>query len=78
MSIGHDIYIFAVSIGSVAGVVIGLKLLKWGAFGFARLIERMILPMETRLLRFLRERAMARSLGVDIEIIRARRRIEEP
>ena len=57
-------------------VIIGLWLLKVFAFGTARAVERMLRPVEMRVLQWLQDRAMARTLGVSVEIIKVRRRIE--
>lgn len=64
------------SLAIVCGAVIGLWLLKVAALGIARMIDRMLRPIEQRALQWLQDRAMARALGVDIDIIRVRRRIE--
>jgi len=60
----------------VCGAVIGLWLLKVTAIGIVRMIDRMLRPIERRILQWLQDRAMARALGVDIDIIRVRRKIE--
>lgn len=60
----------------VWAVIIGLWLLKVIGFGIGRLIERLLLPIERHVLQWLQDRSMARTLGMDIDIIRARRKIE--
>lgn len=65
--------------GIIAAWIVGLVVLgtiKLLMPCLGRFIQRLFLPLESRLLRLLQERAMARALGVDIEVIRARRRIE--
>jgi hypothetical protein len=57
-------------------VIIGIWLLKISAFGTARVVDRMLRPLESRLLQWLQDRAMARALGVPVEIVKVRRRIE--
>lgn len=57
-------------------VIIGLWLLKVSAVGTVRTIDRMLRPVEARLLQWLQDRAMARALGVPVEIVKVRRRIE--
>lgn len=57
-------------------VIIGLWLLKVAAIGAVRLADRMLQPIERRMLQWLQDRAMSRTLGLDVEIIRARRKIE--
>lgn len=54
----------------------GLWLLKVTAIGLHNGIEHLLLPVERRLLQWLQDRSMARTLGVNIDIIRARRKIE--
>lgn len=68
--------IFVRIIAFIWAVIIGLWLLKVTAVGVARMIDRMLRPIERRVLQWLQDRAMARALGVDIDIIRVRRRIE--
>jgi hypothetical protein len=70
------IFVRTVSIGVSA--IIGLWLIKVSAFGGASLIERMLLPLERRAFQWLQDRATARALGIDIDIIRVRRKSEFP
>ena len=70
------IFVRTVSIGTAA--IIGIWLLKVIAFGGARLIERLLLPIERRVFQWLQDRATARALGIDIDIIRVRRKSEFP
>jgi len=63
-------------IAIIWAVIIGLWLLKVTAIGTVRMIDRMLRPIERRILQWLQDRAMARALGVDIDIIRVRRKIE--
>ena len=64
------------SLSIVWAVIIGLWLLKVAGMGLALLIERVLLPTEIRALQWLQDRAMSRALHIDIDIIRARRKIE--
>jgi hypothetical protein len=57
-------------------VIIGLWFLKVSAIGTARAVDRMLRPVELRLLQWLQDRSMARALGVPVEIVKVRRRIE--
>jgi hypothetical protein len=70
------IFVRTVSIGVSA--IIGLWLIKVSAFGGDSLIERMLLPLERRAFQWLQDRATARALGIDIDIIRVRRKSEFP
>lgn len=54
----------------------GLWLLKVMASSLPRCIGRLMLPLEVRVLLWLQDRAAARALGVDIDVIRFRRKVE--
>lgn len=54
----------------------GLWLLKKLFFGASDLFQKSAMPFERSTLQWLQDRAMARALGVDIDIIRVRRKIE--
>lgn len=64
------------SLAIICVAVIGLWFMKVAAAGVARMIERLLRPVESRTLQWLQDRAMSKALGVDVDIIRARRRIE--
>ena len=68
--------IFMRIIALIWAVIIGLWLLKVTTIGVAQMIDRMLRPIELSVLQWLQDRAMARTLGVDIDVIRVRRRIE--
>lgn len=68
------IFVRTVSIGVAA--IIALWLFKVMATGAASMIERILQPIERTALQWLQDRAMARALGIDTDIIRARRKIE--
>ncbi len=68
--------IFMRIIAFIWAVIIGLWLLKVTTIGVAQMIDRMLRPIELSVLQWLQDRAMARTLGVDIDVIRVRRRIE--
>lgn len=55
---------------------IGLWLLKEAAIGVSKLVERAFLPIERRIYQWLQDRAMSRTLGVSVDVVRVRRRIE--
>lgn len=63
-------------IGLVASIwtayYVGGWFLRCLSIGFSLLIR----PMEVRLLGYLQDRATARTLGVDIDVLRARRKID--
>ena len=63
-------------IAIIWAVIIGLWLLKVSAMGAAKLIDRAFLPIERRIYQWLQDRAMARTLGVPVDVVRIRRRIE--
>lgn len=54
----------------------GLWLLKVTAIAARNGIERFLLPAERRLLQWLQDRAVARTLGADIDVVRFRRKVE--
>lgn len=54
----------------------GLWLLKVTAIGLRNGIERLLLPAELRLFQWLQDRAVARTLGADIDVVRFRRKVE--
>lgn len=55
---------------------LGLWLLKVVASAGLRAACRILLPLEVRVLLWLQDRAAARALGIDIDVIRVRRKIE--
>lgn len=65
-----------IALSIVWGVLIGLWLLKVSGIGLAKMIERSLLPLEQRVYQWLQDRAMSRTLGIPVEIVRVRRRIE--
>jgi hypothetical protein len=70
--------IFVRTVGIGVSAIIAIWLLKVAIFAICRMVERMVLPLERSTLQWLQDRAMARSLGVDIDIIRVRRKSEFP
>lgn len=54
----------------------GLWLLKVMATAVSKCVGRLVLPLEVRVLLWLQDRAAARALGIDIDVIRVRRKIE--
>jgi hypothetical protein len=60
----------------VCAAIVGLWLLKVTAIGAVRMVDCLLRPLERRMLQWLQDRATARTLGIDIDIIRARRKIE--
>lgn len=65
-----------IALSIMCSVVIGLWLLKVSGIGLAKMTERLLLPLERRVYQWLQDRAMSRALGIPVEIVRVRRRIE--
>ena len=63
-------------IAIIWAVIIGLWLLKVSAMGAAKLIDPAFLTVERRIYQWLQDRAKARPLGVPVDVVRIRRRIE--
>jgi hypothetical protein len=63
-------------IAIIWAVIIGVWLLKVTVSGAVRMVDCLLRPLERRMLQWLQDRATARTLGIDIDIIRARRKIE--
>lgn len=76
MGFWHDIGAGMYALSIVWAVIIGVWLLKVTGIGAGKLVERLCLPAERRIFQWLQDRAAARALGMDIDIIRARRKIE--
>lgn len=76
MGLWNQAGIFVRIIAIIWAMIIGLWLLKVTAIGIVRMIDRMLRPIECRTLQWLQDRAMSRALGIDIDIIRIRRKIE--
>lgn len=62
----------------IASFWIGLWLLKKMAMAVPAWIGKLVLPLEVRVLAWLQDRAAARALGVDLDILRIRRKIDFP
>ena len=60
----------------IAAFWVALWVLKVTAIGTVRTIDHALRPIERVILLWLQDRAMARALGVDIDTIRVRRKIE--
>lgn len=78
MGFWHDIRAGAFALSIVWAAIIGLWLLKIVGMGAVRLVERLLLPSERRAFQWLQDRATARALGIDIDVIRVRRKSEFP
>lgn len=75
----RDTIIVIVLVGGLFFACLLWHLLKWLAqIGFRRFSEAFILPVESRILTLLQDRATARILGIDVGVIRARRKIDFP
>ena len=70
--------IFARTIGIGVAGIIALWAIKVTVIALARMTERALLPIERRIFQWLQDRATARTLGIDIDIIRVRRKSEFP
>jgi hypothetical protein len=62
----------------IAAFWLGLWLLKAAASAGSVAIGRLLLPLEVRVLMWLQDRATARALGVDIDVLRFRRKVDFP
>jgi hypothetical protein len=62
----------------IASFWVGLWLLKMMAKAVPTWTGKLVLPLEVRVLSWLQDRATARALGVDLDILRARRKIDFP
>lgn len=60
----------------VAGGYVCFMLLRGAVSLSGRLIVRAMIPTESQLLQWLQDRATARTLGTDADVIRARRKID--
>lgn len=76
MGFWHQMGVGFRSLAVVCAAIIGLWLLKVTAIGAMRMVDCLLRPLERRMLQWLQDRATARTLGIDIDIIRARRKIE--
>lgn len=65
--IGLGSVVFAVIVLYLARAIIGML---W------RFLARCCLPLELRLLRLLQDRSTSRTLGIDIDVLRLRRKID--
>lgn len=72
----HQLRAGAISLGSVLLVCFALVFLRGVWRISVKLGERALLPLENRLFQWLQDRAMARALGVPLDLVQARRRIE--
>ena len=63
-------------IGGAFLLCAALILFKALALGLAKAIARSFLPAELKMLEWLQDRATARTLGIDVGIVQARRRME--
>ena len=75
-SITHQMRAGFIGLGSIVLAVIALYLARLLVGRLWRTLVRSLLPLERRLLQLLQDRAMSRTLGVDIDVIRVRRKIE--
>lgn len=75
-AITHQLRAGFIGLGSVVLAVIALYLARLFVVWLWRALVRSLLPLERRLLQFLQDRATSRTLGVDIDVIRVRRKIE--
>ena len=72
----HEFAIGVKILGVIAAIYIGLLVIKRLAIFTAALLERAAYPLEARLLTWLQDRATSRVLGVDVEIVRQRRKMD--
>jgi len=62
----------------IAAFWLGLWLLKVVASTGSQMIGKILLPLEIRVLSWLQDRATSRTLGIDIDVIRFRRKVDFP
>lgn len=74
----NDLLIGIKTIGIVAGCYAAFMFLRFSSRLLGRWVMRRLEPTEAKLLQWLQDRATARALGVDVGIIRARRKIDFP
>lgn len=72
----HDVYAVTMGIAAAMAAYLAILILWWMLKGFGRSIERLLAPVERRLYQWLQDRATARTLGTDIDVIRVRRKSE--
>jgi hypothetical protein len=74
----RDWIIGIVLVGGLYVALLFWHAFKWLARVAFRSIAQSFLPVESRILALLQDRATARALGMDVGIIRARRKIDFP
>ena len=66
------------AVGAFHGIAIAV--VGWSVYyssrAATRLLSKRAMPFEVRLLQYLRDRATCRALGVDIAVLRARRKMD--
>lgn len=70
--------VFVKVVGGVWLAVVVLWFAKDLVWMIGRVLARALLPVERRILQWLQDRASARALGVDIEVLRVRRKSQFP
>lgn len=63
-------------LGGLFAALVAWAILKRVAVALFRAVVTSCLPIEERTLQWLQDRAMARALGVDVDVVRMRRRME--
>lgn len=71
-----DLLIGFTLLGGVFAAFVAWAIFKRIAVALFRAIITSCLPIEERTLQWLQDRAMARALGVDVDVVRMRRRME--
>lgn len=71
-----DVLIGCTVLGGLFAAFVAWAILKRVAVALFRAMVTSCLPIEERTLQWLQDRAMARALGVDVDVVRMRRRME--
>lgn len=74
----NDLLIGLKSVGAVAAAYLCFMVLRGLSRASGHLLASRLLPAERRLLEWLQDRATARTMGIDVDVIRARRKIDFP
>jgi hypothetical protein len=72
----NDLILGCTLVGGLFIACLAWIAIKWVAAAAFRGIVTSFLPFETKTLEWLQDRAMARAIGVDVDVVRMRRRME--
>jgi hypothetical protein len=71
-----DLVIGCTVVGGIFLACLALIIFKSIAIALAKVVARSFLPAELKMLEWLQDRATARTLGIDVGVVQARRRME--